>query len=69
MPVDWQPIECAPKDGSTIEAMSRDWGKRKSTTLYRARWFAGHWRNAEDPLEQPATRRRRTRRSSTSPKP
>jgi hypothetical protein len=52
MPVDWQPIECAPKDGSTIEAMSRDWGKRKSTTLYRARWFAGHWRNAEDPREE-----------------
>lgn len=42
----------APTDGRVIEVNSRDWGKPDSTTIYRARRYAGAWINADEPREE-----------------
>lgn len=52
MPDNWRPIDDAPKDGRTLEALSLDYGKGPSTTVYRVRWFQGGWFNAAEPCEE-----------------
>lgn len=45
---EWQPMSTAPKDGTIIEILSHNFGRRSAgTTIYRARWArrARKWLN------------------------
>ncbi len=49
----WNPMETAPKDGTVIEILSRNYGRASAgTTEYRARWLRGIWLNWDNLNEE-----------------